>query len=228
MGASSGGGGMGSQSDRASQLGMGTRGSGTVSGWSQSLSGSGQSAYGSGSRASSGGPSAGERALTQAAANRAAGRPSGLNTASSQSAGERALVSAASSGVNPREQAGAGSPGQTALVNQVQQSSAAPIDTSPVLRLTPQGLLLTPNNDPQTSEGVRLGDNQGGDQGQGQTPAPPAAKPEAPTPPSQPSPPAAQPRQRAAALQRGPAVEEPRTLLTLSLADVTRKSLLGV
>lgn len=98
---------------------------------------------------------------------------------------------------------------------------------APTLRLTPQGLLLTPNNDPQTSEGNRLGDNQGGDQGQGQTPEPPKAPAAPATPPAAPSPPQ-QPRQRAAALQRGPAVEQPRTLLTLSLADVTRKSLLGV
>lgn len=96
---------------------------------------------------------------------------------------------------------------------------------APTLRLTPQGLLLVPNNDPQTSEGNRLGSNDGGGGNEGIAQPRQAAAPA--TPPAQPSPPQ-QPRQRAASLQRGPAVEEPRTLLTLGLADVTRKSLLGV
>lgn len=121
---------------------------------------------------------------------------------------------------------------KTSVIPQENIRKDGPLENAPTLRLTPDGLLLTPNNNPRTSEGNRLGDNQGGggqdnaggdfDTPKPQAPAPPA------TPPAQPSPPQ-QPRQRAAPLARGPRIDpQESSLLTLSLADVTRKSLLGV
>lgn len=129
--------------------------------------------------------------------------------------------------VGPLESA-ATSPMQQGIVSRT--TSVIPPD-SPTLRLTSDGLLLSAPSRSAES-GVRLGDNQGGggQDNAGQPPLlsePPRPAPAPATPPAQPSPPQV-PRQRAAALPRGPAVEQPRTLLTLSLADVTRKSLLGV
>lgn len=97
------------------------------------------------------------------------------------------------------------------------------LPSAPTLKLTQDGLLLLNDANRETSERVGSNQGQGGQPQNENIPQP------TPTPPSEPSPPAARPRQRAAPLAR-PRIDPLRdnTLLTLSLADVTRKTLLGV